>query len=737
MKIRAAISWFTKLRLLFTGCMLTIAFQLVTFNSFAQYSKLLDFEGATVGRYPYGDLISDGTFLYGMTVEGGTNNLGTIFKIMPDGTGYSRLLDFAGATNGRFPRGSLISDGTFLYGMTSGGGTNGQGTIFKIMPNGTGYAKLLDFTRANGSSPGGSLISDGTFLYGMTEFGGTMTEDDRGTIFKIMPDGTGFAMLWNFPEAANGRSPRGSLISDGTFLYGMTRGGGTNNLGTIFKIMPDGTGYAKLLDFAGVANGSTPYGSLISDGTFLYGMTVGGGTNGLGTIFKIMPDGTGYAMLLDFAGAANGRFPNGSLISDGTFLYGMTGYYDINDKGTIFKIMPDGTGYTKLLDFTGATNGSGPYGSLISVGTFLYGMTSWGGTNDLGTIFKIMPDGTGYAKLLEFAGTADGDSPFGSLISDGTFLYGMTSGGGTNGLGALFKIKPDGTGYARLLDFAGAANGSSPGGSLISDGTFLYGMTVDGGTNDMGTIFKIMPDGTGYAKLLDFDGANGSSPQGSLISVGTFLYGMTSYGGTNDQGTIFKIMPDGTGYAKLLDFAGAANGRGPRGALISVGTFLYGMTTYGGTNDQGTIFKIMPDGTGYAMLLDFAGANGIYPYGSLISDGTFLYGMTAGGGTNGMGTIFKIMPDGTGYAMLLDFAGANGSGPQGDLISDGTFLYGRTTGGGTNDLGTIFKIMPDGTGYAKLLDFAGAANGSYPLGSLISDGTFLYGMTYGGGTNNL
>jgi uncharacterized repeat protein (TIGR03803 family) len=350
--------------------------------------------------------------------------------------------------------------------------------------------------------------------------------------------------------------------------------------------------YTKLLDFAGNANGNNPCGDLLSDGTFLYGMTTGGGFYNAGVIFKIKPDGTGYAKLLDFTGTANGRFPNGSLISDGTFLYGMTKIGGINDKGVIFKIKPDGTGYAKLLDFVGTAYGEQPYGSLVSDGTFLYGMTAFGGTNNRGVIFKIKPDGSGYAKLLDFAGTSNGAGSYGSLISDGTFLYGMTCYGGTNDMGVIFKIKPDGTGYVKLLDFAGYANGRGPQGALISDGTFLYGLTCVGGTNDKGVIFKIKPDGSEYSKLLDFAGAaNGSYPYGSLISDGTFLYGMTLNGGTNDKGIIFKIKPDGSEYSKLLDFTGASNGAGPYNSLISDGTFLYGMTSLGGTADLGTVFK--------------------------------------------------------------------------------------------------------------------------------------------------
>ncbi|MBI3501014.1 MAG: T9SS type A sorting domain-containing protein [Bacteroidetes bacterium] len=356
--------------------------------------------------------------------------------------------------------------------------------------------------------------------------------------------------------------------------------------------------YTKLLDFTGLANGGRPHGSLISDGTFLYGMTQQGGASFFyGTIFKIKADGTGYFKLLDFANdTVHGIYPNGSLVSDGVSLYGMTSQGGIGNCstgcGTIFKIKPDGTGYSKLLDFTGA-NGSQPDGDLIYDGAFLYGMTQVGGTNNFGTIFKIKPDGTGYSKLLDFTG-ANGSTPWGSLISDGTFLYGMTQVGGANNWGTIFKIKPDGTGDTTLLNFSGLANGSDPLGSLIFDGTFLYGMTKSGGTNNSGTIFKIKPDGTGYSKLLDFTGAaNGDTPFGSLISDGTFLYGVTYIGGTNNFGTIFKIKPDGTGYSKLLDFTNdTVHGINPTGSLISDGTFLYGTTIQGGTNNNGTIFKL-------------------------------------------------------------------------------------------------------------------------------------------------
>ncbi len=378
---------FIQLSVIQIAIVMQIAVIILPSFSFAQYAKLHDFSDAYLGINPKGNLVSDGTFLYGMTFYGGKKKCGVIFKIMPDGSGYSKLLDFdsTGRSSGSYPTGSLITIGNFIYGMTGHGGSCNRGIIFKIKNDGTGYSKIYDFSgKENGSSPMGSLIWDGTFLYGMTEYGGLY---NCGIIFKIKPDGTGYAKLLDFTGTENGSNPKGDLLFDGTFLYGMTAMGGTNNLGVIFKIMPNGTGYSKLLTFSKSPNGNTPFGSLISDGKFLYGMTSFGGTENNGTIFKIKPDGSGYLKLLDFAGYRNGGLPFGSLVSDGTSLYGMAGQGN-RDMGIIFKIQPDGTGFSSLFVFSGAADGKGPRGSLFLQEKFLYGMTASGGAGNMGAVFK-------------------------------------------------------------------------------------------------------------------------------------------------------------------------------------------------------------------------------------------------------------------------------------------------------------------------------------------------------------
>lgn len=406
---------------------------------------------------------------------------------------------------------------------------------------------------------------------------------------------------FGFTGAVDGVEPYGSVVSDGTYLYGMTKSGGSLNRGTLFKVLPDGSGYTKLIDFAGATNGSYPSGDLVYDGTYLYGMTPTGGANNEGVIFRIMPNGTNFTKLLDFAGTIHGSFPNGSLFFDGTFLYGMTAAGGANNRGVIFKIQTNGTGFAKLLDFTGL-NGASPQGSLTSDGIFLYGMTQLGGINTVGTIFKIMPDGTAYTKLLDFTGAAGpsniGSAPWGSLLYDGTRLFGMTLNGGANGFGVLFKINTDGTSYTKLKDFD-TTSGLGPYGCVSLVGGMLFGLTSSGGVNSYGTIFSVAPDGTGFTKVWDFTAASGANPMSSLFFDGTHLFGMTRAGAMG--GVIFKFLPAASG-TTITVTTQPSNQFPCEGTTTSLTTAATGTTNllYQWQKFNGTSFIDIANGSGYS-----------------------------------------------------------------------------------------------------------------------------------------
>ncbi|HXB41937.1 MAG TPA: choice-of-anchor tandem repeat GloVer-containing protein [Bacteroidia bacterium] len=373
---------------------------------------------------------------------------------------------------------------------------------------------------------------------------------------------------------------------------------------------------------------------------------------------------------------------------------------------SLFRFQNSSAQIRTLHDFDGPT-GQSPHGDLIPVGSYLYGMTHDGGANNLGTIFKILPDGSGFTNIHHFS-NSDGHNPSGSLFYDGTYLYGILLGGGC-GVGTIFKIKPDGTGFSVVAPIittqcpyigGGSFDPSGVTGTLISDGTYLYGMTqsdtLSGGGVYGGTIFKVDTSGTPPAATIHFfnNDVNGRLPSSSLVFMGSYLYGMTTNGGTNGMGTLFKTDTAGT-FTKLLDFRDTLKGSNPLGSLISDGTALYGMTQSGGINGFGVVFKILPNGT-YTKLLDLgnvtAGITASNPYGSLIYDGTFLYGMTSG--SSGGGVLFRIKPDGKDYFPFFSFNGINGAGPTGSLYSDGTYFYGMTSSGGVSSLGNIFKFCP-------------------------------------------
>jgi uncharacterized repeat protein (TIGR03803 family) len=277
----------------------------------------------------------------------------------------------------------------------------------------------------------------------------------------------------------------------------------------------------------------------------------------------------------------------------------------------------------------------------------------------------------------------------------------MTLVGGTSDLGTIFRMNRDGSGFALVHSFTGNASGGQyPSGSLLESGGVLYGMTQGDGALNLGTIFRVSSDGTGFAILHSFNGydSDGQDPTGSLIECGGVLYGMTQGGGASRYyGTIFKVNPDGSGYALLHSFTGgASDGDGPYGSLIAVGDVLFGLTLQGGTSDRGTIFRINRDGSGFGLVYSFSGlpSDGSGPSGSLIASGGVLYGATLYGGASNDGTIFRIKPDGSGYALLHSFSEGDSAGvaPNGPLTPLAGSLYGATTGGGLGYVGVLFRL---------------------------------------------
>jgi uncharacterized repeat protein (TIGR03803 family) len=377
----------------------------------------------------------------------------------------------------------------------------------------------------------------------------------------------------------------------------VTSGSGTNVTANVSTVSLTCTAFTEsvLWSFGGIGDGAVPLTAPVlgSDGNY-YGTLLDGGTNFEGAIYKITPSGT-ETILYNFTGGSDGGAPFGGLTlgSDGNF-YGTTTVGGANNLGTIYKITPGGS-ITVLYSFGNVTNDAHTVRTPMvegSDGNF-YGVSNSGGIGANGTVFKITPSGT-YTLLHIFASSGDVTNPIASLVqgSDGNF-YGTTEQGGTNGDGGVFKITPAGT-ETVLWSFGGTGDGINGNSNLVigADGNF-YGTCSSGGANGNGTFFKITPTGSETVLYSFGTGSDGQTPYGNLVlaSDGNF-YGTSMVGGTNSQGTIFRITPTGS-ESVLWSFGGTGDGQAPFGGLmIGADGHFYGTTLSGGTNSsQGVFFR--------------------------------------------------------------------------------------------------------------------------------------------------
>ncbi len=437
------------------------------------------------------------------------------------------------------------------------------------------------------------------------------------------PTGTIYAFAGAGSPAQDGAEPKGTLtavaVGGATVLFGRTAIGGTNGCGTIFSINPDGTHYNVQYRFGGSDGCDPRHDAMIIDANDgkLYGTTQGlNQTNNAtygnwGQVFSFTP-GTSipfpihavhvFANPSPTAAPFDGAQQHSSFTVDPVtgLLFGQSAAGGANGDGMLYALSTDGTKFVDLLDFH-KDIGTDPHGRIVLANGVLYGITKKDGllsTNKdgsknygYGTVFAYTPTNplaNGAATALHvFAGAPDdgalSDHGYVTPVTVGgkTLLFGMTQCGGAgpknagckgsgDGSGVIFAIDPAATpgssgsyGIVHSFQASSGTDGALPYGSLMYDGTYLYGTTSAGGQYDKGTVFRFAPVAIGAkasVTLLYQFGANandGIKPIDNVIKVGNTLYGMTVYGGApgsspdnpsvNGSGTIFAIpLPAGS-----------------------------------------------------------------------------------------------------------------------------------------------------------------------------------------------
>lgn len=384
--------------------------------------------------------------------------------------------------------------------------------------------------------------------------------------------------------------------------------------------------------------------------------------------------------LYSFAGGTDPKLPYAGLVFDKAGnLYGTSELGGTNNQGTIFEISPSANGTwteTVLYNFTGASDGGQPYGSLVfDTAGNLYGTTNFGGSSNCnmgcGTVFELTPGSGQWTEtvLYTFSGGSDGREPSARLRLDAVGnLYGTTLLGGdigsacSSGCGTVFKLTHGSSGWNEsvLYAFQGGSDGASPYDGLTFDPAGnLYGTTYGGGSSASGTIFKLTQGSNGWTETIlhSFTGGHdGKYPFGDLILDATGnLYG-TAFQGGSGFGVVYELSfsTNGGWHDRVLhSFYNTPAGNPVAGLVMDTAGNLYGTTMLGVTNTAcgggcGALFELTPAAGGpwtYKVVHAFgSGTDGYHPSGDLILDSSGnLYGTTQAGGEQGAGIVFQIM----------------------------------------------------------------------------------------------
>jgi uncharacterized repeat protein (TIGR03803 family) len=388
-----------------------------------------------------------------------------------------------------------------------------------------------------------------------------------------------------------------------------------------------------------------------------------------------------------------------------------------------------------------------------------------------------MASASNYQVIYHFQGSTDGNQPYSVLTFDQAGnLYGTTKFGGdlscpndSTGCGTVFQLRPpkkhgDAWTKTSLYSFKGNDDGWYPAGVVTDRAGNVYGVTSDGTIEcqdygSCGTVFELQPPkkhGGAWVKNLlyrfrAFD--DGGQPEGGLMfDASGNLYGTTCIGGSVGYGSVFELAPSKEpsqtwSKTELYSFDWNDGRCPPAGVVFNKSGDLYGVTSGGGSQDQGLVFQLAPpikkgDSWKESVLVKFDGNNGRWPIGGLSFDAKGrLYGTTITGGSGGCanGLVFQLKPPTWKETQVYVFCDLGG--PYAGVVVDGSGnLYGTTSNGGALQRGIVFQLKPPAGKGRKwsertLHTFRDGGGGSGPTTVVLGKDRALYGSALFGGSN--
>ncbi len=536
----------------------------------------------------------------------------------------------------------------------------------------------------------------------------------------------------------DGQMPVAGLVMDATGnLYGTTRSGGADNLGTVFEVAKGSSVVTPLASFNGI-NGANPQARLLIDANGnLFGTTPYGGTKwpgqpftGDGTVFEIAKGTNAVTTLVSFdsVSGVTGIQPKTGLAMDANGnLFGTTSTGGASNGGSIFEVAHGTNAFTSLA-FFGNTPGVSPTGDLlIDANGNLFGATSSDGDNTQpppadnpsggGTVFELAHGSTAIATLATLNGT-NGGSPIGNLVFDAAGnLDGITD------TGTVFQVNPM---TATLMTLATPASGQivTPRTGLFTDNSGnLFGTSFSGGgANNQGMVFEIARGASTIAMVASFDNATGFNPAAPLIQdAGGNFIGTTSIGGPTGNGTIFELPAGGSTPAVVAPLV--TLGFNPRILSTDSAGDVFGLTATGNAFVGQTAFEIPAGASAARPILSFDSVNhaGLNPnLGAVVFDSAGnLFGATGS-------ALFEVPLGSTTMTTLATFPA--GVGANNLTIDANGNLFGATPEGGNSNTGTAFELPQGSNALTTLASFNLATGTPIAATTFVDANGNLYGQ---------
>jgi len=606
-------------------------------NSSNEYVKIYDFTGETA-IVPATSLVYHESRIWGTAIST-TSDKGLIFSIATDGSSFRIESDFSSIDTGITTEKGLTSYDGSLWGFTYPSEKD-PAVLWKYDD---GELEHISDLPSEIGNPASIPVFFNGFLYGLSPV------DSSGKVWKLKADGSEFEIIHNFSTFEKGGLPFDLQVIDGKLL-GASITGGENSGGTLFEVdkatdevsvffhgeLHNEESISGFMQVPVLYNGRLwgaalqgVYYSMNPDGTDpkveyvttdiegrtfngpitlvegnIYCVSAYSGELNLGSLHKFDLDNSELEVIHAFDSENEITDPQ-ALIEYKNRLIGVSrgGRGGTTTSGALFEISEEFSKIDIIEDFSNL-DFSGPYGTLVNLNGKVWGITSWGGENDLGVIFSY--DGQGnFVKQYNFDASAEGLAS--GLIAWNNSIYGVGQYGPKEGF--LYEYNTINNEFDNIynFDFVGESRSARPHYITLDDNT-IYGTIESTSVHAKGIIYKYDLENETFQILHTFEEAN--TPSSKLIKVEDRFIGTTKEGGSNDAGTIYSISADGSGFSIIYDFSGNGGEEEPAGNLLISGGKIWGATPYGGKYRGGVLYNINPDGTNFNVITQLSANNG-------------------------------------------------------------------------------------------------------------------------------